>query len=80
MSTTNVPDNLKHLEDLSPEEIERRCLQYEKMNRTDLSDEQLEEVVALMSIHRRKTAGPAKPKTSKPQTKVSLADFLGGMQ
>lgn len=76
---SNVPDKLKHLEDLTPEEIERRCLQYEKMNNSDLTDDMLEEAVALMSIHRRKTAGPAKPKTSKPQSKVSLADFLGGM-
>lgn len=77
---SNVPDNLKHLETLSPDEIERRCLQFEKMNRTDLNDDQLEEVVALMSIHRRKTAGPAKPKSLKPPAKkVSLDDFLGGI-
>jgi hypothetical protein len=76
---TNVPDKLKHLEDLTPDEIERRCLQYEKMDPSDVNDDMLEEVVALMTIHRRKTAGPAKPKSAKPSKKVSLADFLGGM-
>ncbi len=76
---SNVPDKLKHLEDLSPDEIEKRCLLYEKMAADTLTDEQLEEVVALMSIHRRKTAGPAKPKSAKPSQKVSLADFMQGM-
>lgn len=77
---SNVPDKLKHLEDLTPEEIERRCLAYEKMNPTSLTDDQLEEVVALMSIHRRKTAGPPKPKGEKPKVqKVGLEDFLAGM-
>src|SRR5690348_11590724 len=46
---TNVPDKLKHLESLTPDEIEKRCLAYEKMNRSELTDEQLEEVVALMT-------------------------------
>ena len=77
---TNVPDKLKHLEDLTPDEIEKRCLAYEKMNRSDLTDDQLEEVVALMTIHRRKTAGPAKPKTAKPvAAKVTLDSFMAGM-
>lgn len=74
---SNVPDKLKHLEDLTPDEIERRCLNYEKMRPEELTDDMLEEVVALMSIHRRKTAGPAKPKGEKPvKVKASLADFL----
>lgn len=75
---SNVPDKLKHLEDLTPDEIERRCLAYEKMNRAALTDDELEEVVALMSIHRRKTAGPAKPKVQKVK-KVGLEDFLAGL-
>lgn len=77
---SNVPDRLKHLETLTPDEIERRCLQFEKMSSINMTDDMLEEVVALMSIHRRKTAGPAKPKTAKPEKKtVSLDNFLEGL-
>lgn len=74
---SNVPDKLKHLETLTPDEIERRCLAFEKMKPEELGDDQLEEVVALMSIHRRKTAGPPKPKGEKVKsTPVSLDSFL----
>lgn len=77
---SNVPAKLSHLETLSPEEIEKRCLAFEKMAPADMTDDMLEEVVALMSIHRRKTAGPAKPKSAaRPSTKLSLNDFMGGL-
>lgn len=74
---SNVPDRLKHLENLTPAEIEARCLDAEKRKPEELTDDILEEVVALMAIHRRKTAGPAKPKSDKPaKPNVTLADFF----
>lgn len=76
---SNVPDKLKHLEDLTPDEIEKRCLMFEKRAKADLTEDELEEVVALMSIHRRKTAGPAKPKTTPKVKKIGLEDFLSGL-
>lgn len=78
---SNVPDHHKHLEDLSPDEIEKRCQAFERIDPKSISDDDLEMIVSLMTIHRRKTAGPAKPKTDRPaKQKVTLADFMKGLK
>jgi membrane protein involved in colicin uptake len=77
----NVSNKFLHFEQLTPEQIEKRAMEFEKLNPKELSEEQLEEVVALMAVHRRKTAGPAKAKTAKePAKKVTFGDFLNSIQ
>lgn len=77
---SNVPEHLAHLQDLTVREIEERLITFREQNERELTEEQLEEVVALHAIAMRKTAGPPKGKSSgssKAMSDEELNKMLG---